>query len=265
MEQLRRVDLSSGAVKILTSHISWDIEASHAATTAISRLGGERRWLSQLTVINLSTRRRSAAADGQIGRAFDRTGKRLALSLETAIARCSCRTRTQFWCDTRRRGGARRPAAVLPAELVRYPTFDRANGKNAIAAFVFRPRTPGPHPVYIDTFGPESIHTGLQCIPQFLVRELGFCDRANVRSSPAMAGFRPRQRRGSRNSVKDIGALLGGSVCRRTGRQSVLSPGGSYGGYMSLASMVNFATGCAVASSASPTSSLPREHLGLSP
>ena len=62
---------------------------------------------------------------------------------------------------TKSEAGPVDPLQFVPAELVRYPTFDRANGKNRqIAAFVFRPRTPGPHPVYIDIHGgPESQYT----------------------------------------------------------------------------------------------------------
>jgi len=254
-EQLRRVDLSSGAVEILTSHISWDIEG-----LARSDDGRYLAWVanvdgvSQLTVINLSTRSEilPPLPDGQIGRiAFDRTGKRLALSLESPQSPRDVFVveleRNSLVRYTKSEAGPVDPLQFVPAELVRYPTFDRANGKNRqIAAFVFRPRTPGPHPVYIDIHGgPESQYTpGFNAFTQFLVRELGFTVIApNVRGSTGYGKSFMNLDNGEdrEDSVKDIGALLVWiGLQKDLDAKSVFVAGGSYGGYMSLASMVNF-------------------------
>ena len=131
--------------------------------------------VSRLTVINLATRSEilPPLPDGQIGRiAFDRTGKRLALSLESPQS-----PRDVFVLElernalvryTKSEAGPVDPLQFVPAELVRYPTFDRANGKyRQIPAFVYRPRdTPGRIPVLIDIHGgPESQYTaGLQSV-----------------------------------------------------------------------------------------------------
>ena len=254
-EQLRRVDLATGAVEPLTAHIPWDIEE-----LARTNDGRYLAWVanvdgvSRLTVVNLSTHSEilPPLPDGQIGRiAFDRTGKRLGLSLESPQA-----PRDVFVLEvernalvryTKSEAGPIDPLQFVPAELVRYPTFDRTNGKNRqIAAFVFRPRTPGPRPVFIDIHGgPESQYTpGFNAFTQFLVRELGFTVIApNVRGSTGYGKSFMNLDNGEdrEDSVKDIGALLVWiGLQKDLDAKSVFVAGGSYGGYMSLASMVNF-------------------------
>ena len=148
---------------------------------------------------------------------------------------------------TKSEAGPVDPLQFVPAELVRYPTFDRANGKNRqIPAFVFRPRTPGPHPVYIDIHGGPKPSTRRASMPftQFLVRELGFTVIApNVRGSTGYGKSFMNLDNGEdrEDSVKDIGALLVWiGLQKDLDAKSVFVAGGSYGGYMSLASMVNF-------------------------
>src|SRR4029450_6919278 len=139
------------------------------------------------------------------------------------------------------------PLQFSPAELVRYPTFDRSNGKNRqVPAFVLRPRnSPGPHPVFIDIHGgPES-----QAVPQwnpfmqFLVREMGFIVISpNVRGSTGYGRSYVDLDNGEdrEGAVKDIGALLVWIGAQRDmDAKKVFVAGGSYGGYMSLASGVN--------------------------
>jgi dipeptidyl aminopeptidase/acylaminoacyl peptidase len=254
-EQLRRVDLATGAVEILTAHIPWDIE-SFARTDD----GRFLAWVanvdgvSRLTVLDLAKRAESLPPlpDGKIGRiAFDRAGKRLALSLESPQS-----PRDVFVLEvernavvryTKSEAGPLDPLQFVPAELVRFQTFDRANGKRReIPAFVYRPKTPGPHPVLIDIHGgPES-----QAVPswnpftQFLVREMGFTViTPNVRGSRGYGKtFLDLDNGANReDSVKDIGALLVWVGAQRDlDAKNVFVSGGSYGGYMSLASMVNF-------------------------
>jgi dipeptidyl aminopeptidase/acylaminoacyl peptidase len=254
-EQLKRVDLATGVVENLTGHIPWDIE-----DFARSDDGRFLAWvanvdgLSRLTVVNIAARTEilPPLPDGRIGRiAFDRTGKRLALSLENAQA-----PRDVFVLEVERNAlvrytksevGPNDPLQYSPADLVRYPTFDRDRGKyREIPAFVMRPRTPGPHPVLIDIHGgPES-----QAVPswnpftQFLVREMGFVViMPNVRGSTGYGKAYMNLDNGEdrEDSVKDIGALLVWiGLQKDLDAKRVFVSGGSYGGYMSLASMVNF-------------------------
>jgi dipeptidyl aminopeptidase/acylaminoacyl peptidase len=259
-EQLRRVDLVSGVAEILTGHIPWDID-----TFARSDDGRFLAWvanvdgISRLTVLDVARKSEilPPLPDGRIGRiAFDRTGKRLALSLESPQA-----PRDVFVLElernavvryTRSEAGPIDPLQFVPAELIRYPTFDRADGGHRqVPAFVYRSKaagtaTPGPHPVLIDIHGgPES-----QAVPvwspftQFLVREMGFVViTPNVRGSSGYGrGYLDLDNGEDReDAVKDIGALLVWIGTQRDlDARSVFVSGGSYGGYMSLASMVNF-------------------------
>jgi dipeptidyl aminopeptidase/acylaminoacyl peptidase len=254
-EQLRRVDLVTGAVEILTGHIPWDIE-SFACTDD----GRFLAWVanvdgvSRLTVLDLAkhTEILPPLPDGKIGRiAFDRGGKRLALSLESPqsprdvfVLEVERNTVVRY---TKSEAGPLDPLQFVPAELVRFPTFDRVDGKRReIPAFVYRPKTPGPHPVLIDIHGgPES-----QAVPswnpftQFLVREMGFTViTPNVRGSSGYGKTWLDLDNGEdrEDSVKDIGALLVWIGAQRDlDARQVFVAGGSYGGYMSLASMVNY-------------------------
>ncbi|HET9863702.1 MAG TPA: prolyl oligopeptidase family serine peptidase, partial [Steroidobacteraceae bacterium] len=256
-EQLRRVDLAGGAVEVLTGHIPWDIDSF-----ARSDDGHYLAWVAnvdgihRLTVLDIAQRSEIVPPlpEGRIGRiGFDRTGKRLALSLESPQS-----PRDVFVLElernsvvryTKSEAGAIDPLQFAPAELIRYPTFDRAGGKRRlIPAFVYRPTgsMPGPHPVLIDIHGgPES-----QAVPtwnpftQFLVREMGFVViTPNVRGSSGYGKtwMNLDNADNREDSVKDIGALLVWIGAQRDlDANNVFVAGGSYGGYMSLATMVNF-------------------------
>jgi len=254
-EQLRRVDLVTGAVEVLTGHIPWDID-----DFARSDDGRYLAWvanadgMSRLTVLDLAHKSEMLPPlpDGRIGRiAFDRSGKRLALSLESPQS-----PRDVFVLElernavvryTKSEAGPIDPLQFVPAGLVRYPTFDRADGGHRqVPAFVYRPKTPGPHPVLIDIHGgPEA-----QAVPvwspftQFLVREMGFVViTPNVRGSSGYGRSYLDLDNGEdrEDAVKDIGALLVWIGTQRDlDAKNVFVSGGSYGGYLSLASMVNF-------------------------
>jgi dipeptidyl aminopeptidase/acylaminoacyl peptidase len=257
-EQLRRVDLVTGQIETLTSHIPWDINAF-----VRSRDGRYLAWvantdgLDRLTVINLANRAEviPPLPDGQIGRMeFDRSGKRLALTVEGAqsprdvfVLELERNALTRF---TKSEVGAIDPLQFVPAELLRFPTFDRERGKQRqIPAFVYRP-APGaaakPAPVIIDIHGgPEG-----QSVPtfspftQFLVREMGFVVIApNVRGSAGYGKTFLNLDNGEdrEDSVRDIGALLVWIGAQKDmDAKRVFVSGGSYGGYMSLAAMVHF-------------------------
>ena len=254
-EQLKRVDLVNGEVENLTGHIPWDIE-----DFARSDDGHFLAWvanvdgISRLTVVDLARRAEilPPLPDGRIGHiAFDRTGKRLALSLENAQM-----PRDVFVLElehnavvryTKSEVGPNDPLQYVPAELAHYPTFDREHGKyRDIPTFIYRPHTPGAHPVLIDIHGgPES-----QAVPnwnpftQFLAREMGFVViTPNVRGSTGYGKAYMNLDNGEdrEDSVKDIGALLVWiGLQPDMDARNVFVSGGSYGGYMSLASMVNF-------------------------
>ena len=262
-EQLRRVDLVTGAAEVITAHIPWDINAF-----ARSDDGRYLAWVAnvdgidRLTVINLANRSEIVPPlpDGQVGRiAFDRTGKKLAMTLESSQSPRDVFVleieRNQLTRYTKSEVGAIDPLQFAAAELIRFPTFDRERGKQRqLPAFVYRPSMgpsaganfSGPRPVIIDIHGgPES-----QAVPtfspftQFLVREMGFVVIApNVRGSSGYGKTYLNLDNGEdrEDSVRDLGALLVWVGAQRDlDAKNVFVYGGSYGGYMSLAAMVHY-------------------------
>jgi dipeptidyl aminopeptidase/acylaminoacyl peptidase len=138
------------------------------------------------------------------------------------------------------------PAGLVPAQLVQFPTWDESGGsKRMLTAFMYRPRTAGPHPVLIDIHGgPESQYRPQwSAFTQYLVNELGYAVIApNVRGSSGYGRSFLKLDDGAlrEDSVRDIGALLVWIGAQKELTNRVVVMGGSYGGYMSLASMVNY-------------------------
>jgi dipeptidyl aminopeptidase/acylaminoacyl peptidase len=139
------------------------------------------------------------------------------------------------------------PKALIRPTNFRYPSFD---GRQ-IPAFIYRPTTPGPHAVVINIHGgPESqSRPYLSPAAQHLARSGSQRDSGvatifpNVRGSDgygktwlSLDNGRLRE-----DSVKDIGALLDWIATQPdldASRVAVM--GGSYGGYMVLASLVHY-------------------------
>ena len=134
-------------------------------------------------------------------------------------------------------------------KLVRFPTFDKVGGKpRTIPAFYYEPRAKNgaKAPVVIQIHGgPESQSRPVfNADIQFLVGELGIAVLVpNVRGS---AGYGKRYLQldngfKREDSVKDIGALLDWIGTRpELDAKRVGVYGGSYGGYMVLASMTHY-------------------------
>lgn len=141
-------------------------------------------------------------------------------------------------------GGLNTSAFALP-ELVHFPSFDG----RTIPAFLYRPpadRFPGPRPVYIEIHGgPEE-----QARPNFLgsnnyfINELGVAFiTPNVRGSSGYGKSYMKLDNAEKreDSVKDIGALLDWIAKQpNLDASRVMVGGGSYGGYMVLASLVHY-------------------------
>jgi len=135
---------------------------------------------------------------------------------------------------------------VMP-ELIEYPTFDTVDGApRRIPAFVYRPEGPGPHPVVISIHGgPEG-----QARPTFSSTYQLWIERLdaavvvpNVRGSSGYGKTYLQLDNGMRreDSVRDIGALLDWIAEQPDlDEDRVAVYGGSYGGYMVLASSVHY-------------------------
>src|SRR5882724_7042741 len=254
--QLRYLDPVSHEVRKLTDRIQWDIEDFDVSVDGryIAYVANEDGH-SRLTVLDTLQRLEQAPVgvpDGRIQNIrFDKTGRRLAFSAESAQSPRDVyvydlnHSALERW--TRSEIGAVDVATFVPAELVRYPTWDRVAGaQRMISAYLYRPRGPGPHPVVIDIHGgPESqARAGWNPFVQYLVNELGYAVIApNVRGSSGYGKTFLKLDNGvlREDAVKDIGSLIVWiGVQPMLDRERVVVMGGSYGGYMTLASLVSY-------------------------
>ena len=133
-------------------------------------------------------------------------------------------------------------------EIVHYPTFDSIRGKaRLVPCFFFKPSMKkSPYPVLIMVHGgPESQYwPAFSPLVQFYANELGMAVLApNVRGSAGYGKTYLNLDNGMKreDAVRDIGALLDW-IEQQPGLDAsrVAVMGGSYGGYMALASMIHF-------------------------
>jgi protease II len=194
-----------------------------------------------------------ALPEGRIGNPrFDRSGKKLAMTLDTATA-----PRDVYVYDlgdgsvtrwTKSEIGPLDPATMVAPELVRYPTWDRVAGHpRMLSAYVYRPaKATGPVPVAIDIHGGPEAQYRPEWDPfvQFLVNELGYAVVApNVRGSSGYGKTFLALDNGvlREDAVRDIGSLLVWlGVQPVFDRERIVVMGGSYGGYMALASLAMY-------------------------
>ena len=185
---------------------------------------------------------------------FSPDGQRIALHRNTATSPSDAYVidlatkKLQRWTQSEV-GGLDASKFIAPT-LIRYPTFDNVNGKpRTIPAFLYLPAKAaagGKYPVVINIHGgPEG-----QSFPtfnptaQFLANELGVAMLVpNVRGSSGYGktylSLDNAEKR--EDSVRDIGALLdwiAQQPALDAGRVGVM--GGSYGGYMVLASLMHY-------------------------
>ncbi len=143
-------------------------------------------------------------------------------------------------------GGLDTRSFVEP-DLVRYPTFDlKGEEQRTVPAFVYRPKTRGPHPVVIYVHGgPESQYRPMfSSTIQMWVDELGAAIIApNIRGSSGYDAEYLSLDDGDKrqDAVKDIGALLDWiAIQPDLDASRVAIYGASYGGYIVLASAVRY-------------------------
>jgi dipeptidyl aminopeptidase/acylaminoacyl peptidase len=188
------------------------------------------------------------------GLAFSPDGRRLAFTLNTSTSPSDAYVidladaRLTRW--TRSEVGGLDTSKFVTPELVRFPTFDQVDGKpRTIPAFYYKPSKPAPAggwPVVINIHGgPEGqAQPGFNPGTQFLLDELGVAVLLpNVRGSSGYGkSYLLLDNADKReDSVRDIGALLDWIAQQPeldAGRVGVY--GGSYGGYMVLATMTNY-------------------------
>ena len=134
------------------------------------------------------------------------------------------------------------PRRFIEPELITYESFDGLE----VPAFYYRPAGSGPFPVMIDIHGgPEGqARPWFSAAKQYWCKELGVAILVpNVRGSTGYGRSYHLLDNGMKreDSVQDIGALLDWIATRpELDSDRVGVVGGSYGGYMVLASLVHF-------------------------
>lgn len=139
------------------------------------------------------------------------------------------------------------PKGFTEPELIHYPTFDKVDGKTRkIPAFYYQPKGEGPFPVVIYIHGgPESQYTPyFSSTLQYMIEELKIAVIApNVRGSDGYGKTYLDLDNGYKreDSVKDIGSLIDWIAEQpELQKDKIAVFGGSYGGYMVLASLTHY-------------------------
>ena len=250
-QRIVAVDPATDEIEVLTPDIEWDVEnivlSPDNRTVAYTLNEGGTETLYFLDLETGESRNGPDLPAGLISSVdFDDDGDRLGFSFSSATSSgdvwvldmgSGALTR---WTDSEL-GGLDADSFVEP-ELVKFESFD---GRE-IPAWVYEPAGEGPHPVIVYIHGgPEGQYRpGFSSTFQYWVNELGAAVIApNVRGSSGYGKDYVRLDNAMlrKDSVKDIGALLdwiGGRAAFDSDR--VVVYGGSYGGYMVLASAVDY-------------------------
>lgn len=258
---LRYHEPDSGKLLQLTGDIPWDVDDFQVSEDGrhlayVTNEGGINK-LHVLALPGFSPVQLPELPIGLVGGPkFSPDGKRLAITLNTPTSPSDVfvidldSAALTRWTQSEI-GGLDTSTFVTP-QLVHFPTFDSVDGNpRMIPAFYYRPdgktsAAGGKSPVVIDIHGgPEG-----QAVPffypyhQFLVRELGVAVlMPNVRGSGGYGkSYLKLDNAGKReDSVKDIGALLDWIAQQpELDASRVGVTGGSYGGYMVLASLMHY-------------------------
>jgi dipeptidyl aminopeptidase/acylaminoacyl peptidase len=248
-KELVRFDARLNAGR-LTQEIAWDVtdvEVSPKGDRAVFALNEEGATRVFELDLKDGTRRPLDLPLGVVENLrFSPDGRRLGLTLFRPDAPGDA----YVWADgklerwTFSEVGGLNPAAFVRPELVRVKSFDGLT----VPAYVYRPRgAAGRVPVVIQIHGGPESQTRPMFSPlvQFWVNELGVAVVApNVRGSSGYGKTYLTLDNGRRrlDSVRDIGAILDWIATQPDlDAARVAVEGGSYGGFMVLASLVMFA------------------------
>lgn len=249
--RVMRMNVETGEMSPVGPDHGWDVQgmdlSPNGRTLAyVLNAGG----LSELRLMDIRTGEALASPELPVGliggMEWDAEGERLGFTLNAAESPSDAWVYTVASGELTRWtasevGGLNTDSFIAP-ELIEYESFDGLD----VPAFVYRPEGDGPHPVIISIHGgPEGQYRpGFSSTFQYWLNELGVAVIApNVRGSSGygreyvmMDNVFNRE-----DSVRDIGALLDW-VAQQPDLDAdrVIVYGGSYGGYMVLASLVHY-------------------------
>jgi protease II len=250
-KQLHHLELRTGVTRPLSAHIPWDVTGlamsrDRSVLAYVVNEGG----MSRLHLHDLRRDRPLPAPELPVGligtMQFRPDGGALAITLNTPQSSSDVfvyelRNRSLTRWTESEVGGLDTSKFPVP-ELVSFPSFDGLE----IPAWVYRPAGPGPHPVIVQIHGGPEAQSRPVFSPLFAywVNELGAAVISpNVRGSSGYGKTYLRLDNGvlREDSVRDIGALLDWIETRdELDHERVIVYGGSYGGYMVLASLVHY-------------------------
>lgn len=250
-KQLHHLDLRNDRSTPISAHIPWDVTGftmprDRQRLAYVVNEGG----MARLHIMDLRRNRPLPVPDLPIGLIgglnFSFDGQYLSMTLNTPRSPSD-----MFVFDTRRRtlarwtesevGGLDTARFPLP-ELVEFESFDGL----MVPAWVYRAQGTGPLPVIVQIHGgPEAqSRPGFNSLFAYWVNELGATVISpNVRGSSGYGKTYLQLDNGflREDSVRDIGALLDWIATQPDLDPSrVVVYGGSYGGYMVLASMFHY-------------------------
>jgi dipeptidyl aminopeptidase/acylaminoacyl peptidase len=255
--QLRYVNFFTNERTVLSARLSWDV-----LELALSRDGHYLAYVSneagvdKLNLLDLRAHQDllppklpAAGLVGSLG--FDADGNRLSFGFAApnhprdAYVLDIASNQVEPW--TQGEAGAVNLARFVAPRLMQVPTYDRTDGRERrMPVYVYEPSTQGAHPVLILLHGgPElQFRPGFDPWLQYVVNELGFAVVApNVRGSDGYGKSYLALDNGPlrEDAVKDVGALLVWlSLQNGFDAKHVVVSGESYGGYLTLATLVNF-------------------------
>lgn len=245
------IELDSGDWRVVSPDHGWDVESMDLSPDGsklvytINNGGNEElHMIDPATGATLDVPELPLGLIG--GLQFDEDGDRL------GFTHISARSPGDAWVYDLNTGelvrwtqsevGSLDTSALVEPQLIRFESFDGLE----VPSFYYPAAGEGPHPVIIDIHGgPESQERpNFNARIQYWVNELGISVLApNVRGSAGYGreyllmdnGFNRE------DSVRDIGALIDWVEAQpELDSERVVVYGGSYGGYMVLASMVHY-------------------------
>lgn len=251
VSRLVSYDLKTGKFTPVADGGRWEVEGydlSPDGRTLAYAINEDGR--SRVVVRDMITRRALPQPDLPVGvingLAFSQDSQRLAISLNSATSPSDVwvwdlqPAALARW--TQSEMGGLDPKAMVEPTQVRFKSFDGLE----VPAWVYRPKAAGKAPVIIDIHGgPEGQSRPMFSTRyQYWVNEIGAAVVVpNVRGSTGYGKTYVSLDNGvkRRDSVKDIGALLDWIATQPDLDASrVVVAGGSYGGYMTLASFADY-------------------------
>jgi len=250
-KHLRYYDLTTKDTRLVSGHIPWDV-SGFAQTDDGKHLAylSNEDGISKVHLLRTKDFREITLPElpvGDIGGlSFKNDSRHLALAIDNPRTPGDIfvidikKKRLVRWTKSEV-GGLNTEKFILP-ELIHVDSFDGLS----VPAFLFMPDKPGPHPLVIYIHGgPESQYTPyFSSTFQYWINELGLAVLAtNVRGSDGYGKTYLKMDNGynRENSVYDIGAFLDWiNNNPDLNENKVAVFGGSYGGYMVLASMTHY-------------------------